>query len=73
MVASYLRDGWPVVVTGSQFFGGPAFSGAVLFPSVQLVKNPGVVLATAAISGCYYARSPRLRPWKRSRLWAWKG
>ena len=24
--------GWPVVVTGSKFFGGPAFSGAVLFP-----------------------------------------
>jgi hypothetical protein len=31
-VAEYLRLGWPVVVTGSKFFGGPAFSGAVLFP-----------------------------------------
>lgn len=31
-VATYLRRGWPVVVTGSKFFGGPAFSGAVLFP-----------------------------------------
>jgi hypothetical protein len=31
-VAAYLRRGWPVVVTGSKFFGGPAFSGAVLFP-----------------------------------------
>ena len=29
-VASYLRRGWPVVVTGSKFFGGPAFFGAVL-------------------------------------------
>lgn len=29
-VAAYLRRGWPVVVTGSKFFGGPAFSGAVL-------------------------------------------
>lgn len=31
-VARYLRRGWPVVVTGSKFFGGPAFSGAVLLP-----------------------------------------
>ena len=31
-VASYLRRGWPVVVTGSKFFGGPAFSGALLVP-----------------------------------------
>ena len=27
VVATYLRHGWPVVVTGSKFFGGPAFSG----------------------------------------------
>ena len=31
-VEAYLRRGWPVVVTGSKFFGGPAFSGAVFFP-----------------------------------------
>jgi hypothetical protein len=31
-VAAYLRKDWPVVVTGSKFFGGPAFSGAVLYP-----------------------------------------
>ncbi len=31
-VGAYLRRGWPVVLTGSKFFGGPAFSGAVLFP-----------------------------------------
>ena len=35
-VAAYLRQGWPVVVTGSKFFGGPAFSGAVLFPRTRL-------------------------------------
>jgi len=35
-VAAYLRRGWPVVVTGSKFFGGPAFSGAVLFPWARL-------------------------------------
>jgi hypothetical protein len=31
-MALYLRQGWPVVVSGSKFFGGPGFSGAVLFP-----------------------------------------
>jgi hypothetical protein len=35
-VAAYLRRGWPVVITGSKFFGGPAFSGAVLFPRARL-------------------------------------
>jgi hypothetical protein len=35
-VAAYLRQGWPVIVTGSKFFGGPAFSGAVLFPRARL-------------------------------------
>lgn len=36
LVAGWLRQGWPVAVTGSKFFGGPAFSGAVLFPSDRL-------------------------------------
>lgn len=35
-VAAYLRRGWPVVVTGSKFFGGPAFSGAILYPRARL-------------------------------------
>ena len=35
-VEAYLRRDWPVVVTGSKFFGGPAFSGAVLFPRARL-------------------------------------
>ena len=35
-MVAYLQRGWPVVVTGSKFFGGPAFSGAVLFPSARL-------------------------------------
>jgi hypothetical protein len=36
-VEAYLKRGWPVVVTGSKFFGGPAFSGAVLFPRARLL------------------------------------
>jgi hypothetical protein len=38
-VAAYLARGWPVVVTGSKFFGGPAFSGAILFPRARLPAN----------------------------------
>ena len=39
-VAAYLRRGWPVAVTGSKFFGGPAFSGALLFPRERLASPP---------------------------------
>jgi hypothetical protein len=28
----FLARGWPVLLTGSKFFGGPAFSGVLLFP-----------------------------------------
>lgn len=35
-VAAYLRRGCPVVVTGSKFFNGPAFSRAVSFPRARL-------------------------------------
>jgi hypothetical protein len=59
-VAAFLRRGWPVVVTGSKFFGGPAFSGAVLFPRDRGAAvghapapcAPGVVLRwVAALDG----------------------
>lgn len=38
-VAAYLRRGWPVILTGSKFFGGPAFSGVVLFPRDRLRRS----------------------------------
>ena len=59
-VVAFLRRGWPVVVTGSKFFGGPAFSGAVLFPRDRgaavgrppAACAPGVVLRwVAALDG----------------------
>ena len=28
----FLRRGWPVMITGSKFYGGPAFAGALLWP-----------------------------------------
>lgn len=34
-ILTYLDRGWPVVLTGSKFFGGPPFSGVVLFPSAR--------------------------------------
>jgi hypothetical protein len=33
VIGECLRKGWPVVVTGSKFLGGPPFSGAVLLPA----------------------------------------
>ena len=38
-VASHLALGRPVAVTGSKFLGGPAFSGAVLFPAKAASKS----------------------------------
>lgn len=38
-IREYLRMGWPVVITGSKFLGGPAFCGAVLVPSARFSKR----------------------------------
>jgi hypothetical protein len=35
-IRRYLELGWPVLLTGSKFFGGPCFSGAILFPRARL-------------------------------------
>jgi hypothetical protein len=40
-VAAFILQGWPVVVTGSKFFGGPAFAGAILFPTARLPRPAG--------------------------------
>jgi len=60
----YLRTGWPVIVTGSKFFGGPPFSGAVLVPTGRFRKAPRLPLAVgpllrwvAALSGMEAART----------------
>lgn len=40
-VRAHLQRGWPVLITGSKFYGGPAFSGALLWPqSRRRVKPP---------------------------------
>jgi len=57
-VRRYLRLGWPVIVTGSKFFGGPPFAGAVLVPMGRFGKAQRPPLAVgpllrwvAALSG----------------------
>jgi hypothetical protein len=47
-IAAYLRLGWPVIVTGSKFLGGPVFSGAVLFPWARLPATGRRTRASAA-------------------------
>jgi hypothetical protein len=44
-VRRYLLRGWPVLVTGSKFFGAPGFCGAILFPRARLrrVANAGAL------------------------------
>jgi hypothetical protein len=41
LVRRYLERGWPVLVTGSKFFGAPGFCGAVLFPRHRLRRIAG--------------------------------
>jgi hypothetical protein len=67
-VAAYLRQGWPVVISGSKFFGGPAFAGAVLFPATRRTissrprfpgaANLGTVLRWAAALEAIEAFAP---------------
>jgi len=45
-LAAYLRRGWPVAITGSKFFGGPAFSGALLMPKARGACADSVNLGT---------------------------
>jgi hypothetical protein len=40
-VRLYLERGWPVLVTGSKFFGAPGFCGAILFPRARLRRIAG--------------------------------
>jgi hypothetical protein len=41
LLRRYLDRGWPVLVTGSKFFGAPGFCGAVLFPRRRLRRIAG--------------------------------
>ncbi len=38
LIRAYLDHGFPVLVTGSKFFGAPGFCGAILFPRDRLAR-----------------------------------
>ncbi len=40
-VRLYLQRGWPVLITGSKFFGAPGFCGAILFPRKRFRRIAG--------------------------------
>jgi hypothetical protein len=49
-IGGWVREGWVVLVTGSKFYGGPPFAGAVLLPP-----------ALAARAGCPKGSKPTAR------------
>ena len=54
-VRDYLARGWMVVVTGSKFFTGPPFCGALLLPPAMLARLDGGTLPAGL--GAYSART----------------
>lgn len=65
-LAAYLDRGYLVLVTGSKFFGGPAFSGALLVPSVLSQRLDGSEEIAAGLFD-YANRSDWPRRWSRLR------
>jgi hypothetical protein len=62
-VRQYLRLGWPVLLTGSKFFGGPPFSGAILMPRGRLAAALAAGSLPAGLAdylGCAPQRLPEL-------------
>ncbi len=41
-IAAYLKRGWLVQITGSKFWGGPPFSGALLVPASIVARQPNL-------------------------------
>lgn len=46
----FLARNWPVLITGSKFFTGPAFSGALLLPEAIADALDGLTVATQGLS-----------------------
>jgi hypothetical protein len=62
-VRQYLRLGWPVLLTGSKFFGGPPFSGVILMPHGRLAAALATGSLPAGLAdylGCMPKRLPEL-------------
>jgi len=54
-VAAYLAQGWLVQMTGSKFWGGPPFSGALLVPAAFVARNERLTPLFAGL-GSYMSR-----------------
>src|SRR5947207_2779490 len=61
-LAAYLERGYLVLVTGSKFFGGPAFSGAMLVPAAIAKKLDGGAVTLPQLRH-YCRRSDWPRRW----------
>ena len=55
-VAGYLAEGWLVQMTGSKFWGGPPFSGALLVPKSFLMRSERLAPVLGTLRS-YMARS----------------
>ena len=53
-VQDYIARGWMVMITGSKFFGGPGFSGALLLPRARFpdLSLPPAGLAAYGLASC---------------------
>lgn len=65
-LAALLDKGMMVLVTGSKFFTGPAFSGAVLVPTALAARLAGMDAATGHLAG-YATRFDWPRNWTKLR------
>ncbi|MCJ8354336.1 hypothetical protein [Novacetimonas hansenii] len=57
-VRDYLDRGWMVMVTGSKFFTGPPFCGAVLLPAPVMARLSGMPLPTGLAQYTHQAAWP---------------
>ena len=67
-LAAYHRRGWPIVVTGSKFVTGPAFSGAIILPPATTLREPelpGYDRAEAPAPGVLLRWRAALEEWRR--------
>jgi hypothetical protein len=63
-VRACLEAGWMVLLTGSKFFGGPAFAGALLVPAGVAARAPELAPLPPGLAG-YFTRPEWPGAWQR--------
>jgi glutamate/tyrosine decarboxylase-like PLP-dependent enzyme len=63
-VRACLEAGWMVLLTGSKFFGGPAFAGALLVPAGVAARAPELAPLPPGLAG-YFTRPEWPGDWQR--------